>query len=386
MRGTGGVLSTLSGEMGSVGSAQLLAKTSTVLHSTVEGVKIPKKSTVFSAIQPTGVFHLGNYLGAVRAWVDIADNAPQDCRLIFAVADLHAITVPKDPRSLRTWRNQALASIIATGIDPERCIVYHQSTVPEHAQLYWVLSTITGMGYLNRMVQWKSKAHLSELSSITSMNEEGLTSLQLGLFAYPVLQAADILIHKASFVPVGEDQSQHLELTRYISSTFNHRFGKIFPVPSTLFAPYKKIASLRDPAKKMSKSDPNQAGSLYITDSPDTIRGKIRRAVTDSIQGPITYDPTNRPGVANLVLIAAGLLKTEPQHLLDTSLSHVKDHKQLKDTVAAIIVESLTPVRQRYARLADDQEYLDTLSKRGTHRAREITSKTLDEVHSVVGL
>ncbi|ANB12819.1 tryptophan--tRNA ligase MSW1 [Sugiyamaella lignohabitans] len=370
-------------------TASLKSSTRSSIVST-STLKLDPGSTVFSAIQPTGVFHLGNYLGAVRSWADISDVAPTDAKLFFAVADLHALTIPKDPVKLREWRQQALASIIASGIDPERCIVYHQSSVAEHSQLYWILSTITGMGYLNRMVQWKSKADVSELASISDMNEESLRNLQLGLFAYPALQAADILIHKANYVPVGEDQSQHLELTRYITSTFNHRFGDkknpIFPTPSTLFAPFKKIASLRDTTKKMSKSDPDQNSCVYITDEPKVIQKKIRRAVTDSIQGPITFDPIERPGVSNLLVVASGLLRTEPQTLLETQLSHIKDHKQFKDAVSDILVESLATVRDNYKRLLDDPSYIEQVSRNGTLRARESASKTLDQVNRAVGL
>lgn len=363
---------------------------SSIVDLPVAGLKVPSKSTVFSAIQPTGVFHLGNYLGAVRSWVDIASEAPPDSRLIFATADLHALTVPKDPAQLRVWRNQALASIVASGIDPERCIVYHQSQVPEHAQLYWIISTITGMGYLNRMVQWKSKSNLAESSGLQNMPEAEFSKLQLGLFAYPALQIADILLHKANLVPVGEDQSQHLELTRYVTSTFNHRFcpkdEPLFPTPSTLFAPYKKIASLRDPSKKMSKSDPDQRASVYITDSPDTIRSKVFKAVTDSVQGPITYDPINRPGVANLILIGAGLLKSEPEALVQSHLSHCTDHKQFKEAITEIVISSLSPVRDHYLQLASDHTYIESLAKRGAERAKESAAKTLAQVNELVGL
>lgn len=358
----------------------------------VSGLKVPPQSTVFSAIQPTGVFHLGNYLGAVRSWVDIASQAPASAKLIFATADLHALTMPKDPVKLRQWRNQALASIVATGIDPERCIIYHQSQVPEHAQLYWIISTITGMGYLNRMVQWKSKSNVVESKGLQNMDEAEFSKLQLGLFAYPCLQIADILLHRANFVPVGEDQSQHLELTRYVTSTFNHKFcppeEPLFPIPSTLFAPYKKIASLRDSSKKMSKSDPDQRASVYITDDPDTIRSKIMKAVTDSVQGPITYDPVERPGVANLLLIAAGLLKLEPQALLSSHLStaHLANHKEFKQAIADIVITSLAPVRDHYAQLSSDTSYIESLAARGAERARESASVTLAQVNKLVGL
>lgn len=326
---------------------------------------------------------MGNFLGALSAWKSMAQNAPTSSRLIFATADLHAITLPKEPAKLREWRRLALASIISSGVDPDRCVVYHQSSVPEHTQLYWVLSTLTGMGYLNRMTQWKSKSGVSEHVSLSDMTPEILSELNLGLFAYPSLQCADILIHKADYVPVGEDQSQHLELTRYVTKTFNHRYGEIFPVPNTILTPFKKILSLRDPAKKMSKSEP--AGCVFVTDTPDDIMRKIRRAVTDSVQGPITFDPENRPGVANLLTMASGLLETTPQDLLKTRFSHVKDHKTLKDSVAEVLIETLSPSRIEFNKLLNEPGYLDGLAQKGAETARVSASATLRQVYEAVG-
>ncbi|VVT43585.1 uncharacterized protein SAPINGB_P000050 [Magnusiomyces paraingens] len=359
---------------------------------------LPAKSTAFSMIQPTGVFHLGNYLGAVKSWVDIQNqtatafpnsNDPSVPRLLFGIADLHALTIPKDPKSLRFTRSQAVASMLATGIDPSRCIVFQQSQVPEHTQLYWLLSTVTGMGYLNRMTQWKSKAQLDESTSLTDASESALSKLHLGLFAYPCLQAADILLYKSTYVPVGEDQSQHLELTRHICATFNKKYPgadkkPIFPEPKTIFAPFKKISSLRDPSKKMSKSDPDQTACIYIPDSPARIQKAIRRAVTDSQQGPITYDPVTRQGIANLLEMASGILQTTPQQVLKDIAP--KDHKELKDGVAQIIAEGLAPVRTEYERLMKDLDYVDDVARRGSLRAREIAAITMAEVNRAVGL
>lgn len=356
---------------------------------------IAPNSTIFSMIQPTGVFHVGNYLGAVRSWVDLQESSPADTTLLFGVADLHALTVPKDdPKALRFCRRQAIAAMIATGIDPERCIVFQQSHVQEHSRLYWQLSTVVGMGYMNRMSQWKSKANLGEEASIFEPNMETaqeLSKLHLGLFAYPALQAADILLYKSNYVPVGEDQSQHLELTRHIRSAFNRHYpnadtGKpIFPEPKTIFAPFKKVASLRDPTKKMSKSDPDPMSCIYIPDSPDRIVKCIRRAVTDSIQGPITFDPQTRPGIANLLDVASGFLRlSSGQAVLD----HLRpaDHKQLKDAVADIVIEGLKPVRERYTELITDMAYLDAVSAQGAERARAIAAATMAEVDCAIGL
>lgn len=362
----------------------LLSKSITTFSSTV----IKPNTTVFSAIQPTGVFHLGNYLGAVRSWVDIQNAAPDSTKLYYATADLHAITVPQDPETLRANRIQAIASILSTGINPERCAVYHQSDVPEHVQLNWLLMTLTGMGSLNRMVQWKSKANINELSSLESLNKDELSKVQLGLFAYPVLQAADVLIHNADYVPVGEDQSQHLELTRQIATTFNSRFGNnyTFPLPTTLFAPFKKINSLKNPSKKMSKSDPNKQSCIYITDSADEINKKIRKAVTDSIQGPITYEPQDRPGVANLIQIASGILGNKtPEELLKNELSNINSHAELKSTVADILTNELKPVRDRYTQLINNKDYLSSIAENGANKARESASITLKNAYKAMG-
>lgn len=359
----------------------------TVLN--IESTQIKPNSTIFSMIQPTGVFHVGNYLGAVRSWVDLQTASPADAKLLFGVADLHALTVPKgDPESLKFCRKQAIASIIATGVDPERCIVFQQSQIPEHTQLFWYLSTITGMGYMNRMLQWKSKANLEDNASVF---DEAAASLRLGLFAYPALQAADILLYKSNYVPVGEDQSQHLELTRHVTNTFNKQYPNrdtkkpIFPEPKTIFAPFKKVASLRDPSKKMSKSDPDKKSCIYIPDGPDRIRKCIRSAVTDSIQGPVTYDPDTRPGIANLLTMASGFLRVDSPEAVLKQISPA-DHKDLKDSVAEIVIEGLAPVREEYTRLIADMSYIDEVSRRGAERAREIAVTTIAEVERAIGL
>lgn len=346
-------------------------------------------STIFSMIQPTGVFHVGNYLGAVRSWVDLQTSSPPDTKLIFGVADLHALTVPKDdPRLLRFSRRQAVASIVATGVDPDRCIVFQQSQVLEHTRLYWLLSTVVGMGYMNRMSQWKSKANMAEDASIFGQD---VSKLQLGLFAYPALQAADILLYRSNYVPVGEDQSQHLELARHITASFNRHYPDadtgtaIFPEPKTIFAPFRKIASLRDPLKKMSKSDPDPAACIYIPDPPDRIVKCIRRAVTDGVQGPITFDPVNRPGIANLLEMASGFLRLESgQAVLDEL--RPADHKQLKDAVAEILIEGLRPVRDRYTQLMTDFAYIDEISAKGAAKARVIAGETTKLVDKAIGL
>lgn len=349
--------------------------------STILGVKsvLPGKA-IFSGIQPTGVFHLGNFLGAIKSWVDLSRSAPENSPILFMIADLHAITVARSPEKLRKQRWEALASIIASGIDPKRCTVYFQSDVPAHAQLHWILSSISSMGYLNRMVQWKSKANLDESASLTNSD---LTNLNLALFSYPTLQAADVLIHQAGYVPVGEDQSQHLELTRHLAQAFNFRFGETFTIPATVLSPHKKILSLRDSTKKMSKSDPDQTSCVYVTDTAEEIKTKLKRALTDSVQGEITWDPEQRPAVANLLSIAAGLQDMEAPDFL--AKHPMKNHKELKDTVADCLIESLSPIREEYNRLVSDQAYLESLANHGRDIAHERTSGTLEKAYRAVG-
>ncbi|KAH3688403.1 hypothetical protein WICPIJ_000616 [Wickerhamomyces pijperi] len=333
-------------------------------------------STVFSMIQPTGRFHLGNYLGAVKTWKDITTHTPKESNvnLIFGVADLHAITVPKHSAAeMKELRYEAIASILSTGIDSDKAIVYHQSAVQEHAELNWILSCISSMGYLNRMTQWKSKS--SDVGANAS----------LGLYAYPVLQAADILLYKSNLVPVGDDQSQHLELCRSIADSFNHKFGKTFPLPNTIFAPTKKILNLKNPAKKMSKSDPDKLSCLYITDEPEVISKKIKKAVTDSIMTEFKFDPENRPGVSNLINIISGLQMKSIADV-EAELVGMKSHKEFKDHVTGLIIEEFTEPRLKFNELLKDREHLQRVVNQGNDRARAIASKTIKEVKQKVGL
>lgn len=333
---------------------------------------VPANSTIFSLIQPTGIFHIGNYLGAVRMWRDVSEAAPGSARMIYGIADLHAITVPQDAGQLRANRYDAIASVLSTGIDPGRCIVYHQSGVPEHAELNWILSCLAGLGYLGRMTQWKSKS-------------EALANPTLGLFAYPVLQAADIALYKSTHVPVGEDQVQHLELTRELVEKFNKQFGRTFPLPTTLLAPTKKILSLKNPLKKMSKSDPDRNATIFMCDDPDLIVKKVRKAVTDSISDHFAYDPLNRPGVSNMINIVSGLQRRSIAQVED-DIKSFTDHAAFKAYVSdAIIAEFETP-RKRFNELCSDPQYLREIVARGNDRAREIAAATIKQVKKNVGL
>lgn len=357
-------------------------------HSSVNVIdsvpKFPPNSTIFSLIQPTGKIHLGNYLGAIRNWKDLSESQSPGTKYIFGIADLHAITVPQNPAKLKENRYEAIASLLSAGIDPDACILYHQSSVPEHTELNWILTCITSMGSLNRMTQWKLKSQQIETSTI--FDEDVLGKTKAGLLCYPVLQAADILIFKSTHVPVGDDQSQHLELCRNIASTFNHTFKtNYFPLPSTLLTPAKKMLSLRNPTKKMSKSDADQNSCIYVTESPDAIAKKIKKATTDSIQGKIYYDPENRPGISNLINIISGLSR---KSVVDTveDLLWVKDHKQLKDHVTELIVEEFADKRHLFNELMTDFSYLDLICKVGTTKAREVTLVNIQEIKKIVGL
>ncbi|XP_061735551.1 tryptophan--tRNA ligase, mitochondrial isoform X2 [Nerophis ophidion] len=243
----------------------------------------PAEARVFSGIQPTGVPHLGNYLGALETWVSLQDQYPS---VLYSIVDLHSITQPQDPERLKANILDMVASLLACGVDTKKAILFQQSQVPEHAELAWILGCLTSMPRLRHLPQWKVKSRQKNEGSV-------------GLYTYPVLQAADILLYRSTHVPVGEDQIQHLELTQDLAHIFNKRYGELFPEPRALLSATRKVKSLRDPSAKMSKSDPQATAAIAITDSPDDIALKIRRAVTD-FTSEVTYDPAARPGVSNL--------------------------------------------------------------------------------------
>ncbi|AET40242.1 tryptophan--tRNA ligase MSW1 Ecym_5499 [Eremothecium cymbalariae DBVPG len=343
--------------------------------------KLPQNATVFSMIQPTGKFHLGNYLGAVRVWKDITDSNDGTSRFIFGTADLHAMTNPNsDPERFRQLRREAIASILSVGIDPKKAIIFHQSQVPQHSELFWYLTTIASIGSLNRMTQWKSKARIEG-----SNNLDTVGNVKLGLFAYPVLQAADILLYKSTHVPVGDDQTQHLELTRQLAQSINALFKtKYFPLPTTFYAPSKKILSLLNPEKKMSKSDTNQSAVIYINDEPNIIARKVKRAVTDSIQNVFNYDPVNRPGVSNLINIVSGIQRKSTAEV-ESDIIKLKSHKDLKDYVTEVIVEELKEPRAKFSRYIADQGYLQEVERLGSERASTIAAKNLKDIKHFLG-
>ncbi|KAL7423013.1 Tryptophan--tRNA ligase, mitochondrial [Cryptotrichosporon argae] len=331
---------------------------------------------IFSGIQPTGTPHLGNYLGLFLPFLALQSASPAHVPLYLSVVGLHAITVPQRAVQLAADRRAMLAALLAAGVDPARTTLYHQEDVSEHAELAWVLNTLTGVGRLQRMTTWKAK--LETIRASSSPDE-----LRLGLLAYPVLQAADILLYKATVVPVGEDQAQHLELTRDVADAFNRAYGDVFPLPETRVVPQARVLSLRDPSSKMSKSAPNPASRISITDAPSMIRQKLRGAVTDSLPG-VSYDPVTRPGVANLLSIWSALDGREPGAL--AAEAEGWGMGRLKDAVADVVVAALEGVRSEYERISKDDAYLSAVAAQGRARAREKAAETMDEVRRVVGL
>lgn len=323
---------------------------------------------VLSGIQPTaGSFHLGNYLGALRNWVTLQDSFDA----YYCVVDLHAITVEQDPAVLRENTRVSYAQLIAAGVDPQRAAVFVQSHVPEHAQLGWVMSCLTGFGEASRMTQFKDK---------TAKQVAGQASV--GLFTYPILQAADILLYQASAVPVGEDQRQHLELTRDLATRFNKRYRPTFVVPQPhIVKESAKVLDLADPTAKMSKSSP--AGCVFLLDPPKTISKRIKSAVTDN-EATIRFDPENQPGVANLLGILAALTGSTPAALVEGYQGVL--YGTLKGDVADAVVGFAEPFAARTRELLADPTELDRMMADGAARARAVAAPTLRAAYDALGL
>ncbi|MBN6036496.1 tryptophan--tRNA ligase [Amycolatopsis sp. 195334CR] len=324
---------------------------------------------VLSGIQPTAdSFHLGNYLGAVRQWVRLQDTH----ETFYCVVDLHAITVEQDPKVLRQRTRVSAAQLLALGVDPDRSTLFVQSQVPEHAQLSWVLECQTGFGEASRMTQFKDKAQ-----------KQGTDRASVGLFTYPVLQAADILLYQAHAVPVGEDQRQHLELSRNLAQRFNNRFGKTFVVPEPhIVKEAAKIYDLQDPTAKMSKSASAVNGIVELLEDPKRSAKKIRSAVTDTGR-EVVFDQENKAGVANLLSIYSALSGRGISEL-ETAYEG-KGYGDLKKDLAEVLVEFVTPVQQRVKSYLDDQAELDKVLAKGAERAREVASVTLAKVYDRIG-
>jgi tryptophanyl-tRNA synthetase len=324
---------------------------------------------VLSGIQPTAdSFHLGNYLGALRQWVALQDSYDA----FYCVVDLHAITVPQDPVVLRRRTRIAAAQLFGAGLDPDRCTVFVQSHVPEHAELAWVLSCLTGFGEASRMVQFKDKSA-----------KTGADTASVGLFTYPILQAADIVLYQTDQVPVGEDQRQHLELTRDLAQRFNHRFGETFVIPRPyILADVAKISDLQDPAIKMSKSASSPQGIVDVLEDPASIRRKISRAVTDP-GSEVRADEEAKPGVTNLLRIYSALTDESVPSLEQRYAG--AGYGMLKKDLAEVVVSALTPIREQTEKMLADEPYLDRLLAHGAARARRVASQTMDTVRDRVG-
>ncbi|CUX96871.1 tryptophan--tRNA ligase [Candidatus Doolittlea endobia] len=328
------------------------------------------KSIVFSGTQPSGELTIGNYVGALRQWVGMQDE--YDC--IYCIVDLHAITVRQNASQLRKATLDVLAMYLACGIDPAKSTVFIQSHVPEHGQLSWLLNCYTYFSELKRMTQFKDKsARYAE-------------NINAGLFHYPVLMAADILLYQTNHVPIGEDQKQHLELSRNIAKRFNSLYGDIFTIPEP-FIPKSgaRVMSLMDPLKKMSKSDNNHNNVITLLEDPKSIVKKLKRAVTDSDRPPVVrYDPLEKPGVSNLLNILSGVTGQPVEELEQAFTGKIYDH--LKSAVANAVSEMLTALQARYCALRVDEMYLNKVLRDGAEKARAQASVTLGKVYEAVGL
>ncbi|KAF9395754.1 Tryptophan--tRNA ligase, mitochondrial [Mortierella sp. AD011] len=327
----------------------------------------------FSGIQPTGHPHLGNYLGAISNWVTLQEEAHQAKEtVLFSIVDLHAITLPQDPEKLRKERREMAITLLACGVDPKKCILFEQSKVSGHAEL-------------TCYEQWVPQAKMGITRGSQSLEDiEATKGLQLGLFAYPVLMAADVLLYKATKIPVGEDQIQHLELARDVAQTFNKMVKKsFFPLPQPKITETKRIMSLRDPTNKMSKSDASDQTRINLVDSPDLISSKIKRAVTDGVRG-ISYDQINRPAVANLIRIYAAMKRVSVEDV-------VREHADsstaaFKEALADALITSLKPIQDEMARLEKEDAYVQSVLDDGAAKAAEIAIPNLQEAQRLLGL
>ncbi|HEY3082660.1 MAG TPA: tryptophan--tRNA ligase [Chloroflexota bacterium] len=330
---------------------------------------VATKLRTFSGIKPTGVAHLGNYLGAMKRWADEQDRYDN----IYCVVDLHGMTEPFDPEELRRDTRGMFASLLAVGLDPERSILFVQSHVTAHAELCWILNCVTPLGWLERMTQFKDK----------SQKQKDRERISTGLLDYPVLMAGDILLYDAQVVPVGDDQKQHVELSRDIAQRFNHLFGEILVVPRPVIQEAgARIMGLDDPTAKMSKSDDAPGRSIFLTDDAETIRRKIARATTDS-QREIRFDPS-RPGIFNLLTIYQ-LLSGEAPETIERRFEG-KGYGEFKRDLGELVVEKWSPVQERYRQMLAEPDRLDALMARGAERARAIADPVLARVKRAVGL
>lgn len=327
-----------------------------------------KEKIIFSGVAPSGNIHIGNYLGAIRQWIDRQNSG--DYKTFFCVVDEHAITVPQDPEKLRKKIMEVAMLYIAAGIDPKKSTIFIQSHVPEHTELAWILNTITPIGDLQRMTQFKDKSKKQK-------------NILAGLFNYPVLMAADILLYQTDIVPVGEDQLQHVELTREIARKFNHRFGETLKVPEPVINKIgHRIMGLDDPHKKMSKSAENSNSFIALLDSPETIRKKIKIAVTDSGK-EIKYDEKKKPAISNLLTIYS-LFSGKPIKEIEKEFKG-KGYGDFKKDLAEVIIAGLAPLQKKYKELENNPEQVKSILKDGASKAKQNASITMEAVCKKVG-
>ncbi len=328
---------------------------------------------IFSGVQPTGNLHLGNYLGAIKNFVELNNNNENDC--VFCVVDLHAITVKQDPKELKKNIRETVATFIACGIDPEKSIIFSQSTVPAHSETAWLLSCVARMGWLNRMTQFKEKAGKDKEKA------------SVGLYSYPILMAADILLYDTTHVPVGEDQKQHLELCRDIAQKFNNDYNvdDFLKIPEPLIQKeFSRIMSLKDGSKKMSKSELSDLSRINLTDDKDKIVNKIKKAKTDPLPLPANIEELiDRPEAKNLLGIYSSLTNTN----LNKSINEFngKNFSEFKEKLSQVLVEEIDPISSEIGRLTDDKSFLDNILLQGQKKADEFASNKLKKMHEIVG-
>ncbi|KAH6624231.1 hypothetical protein B0J18DRAFT_490254 [Chaetomium sp. MPI-SDFR-AT-0129] len=383
------VESTRANESGIGNAAGLPEAPGSVIASATGGGSDPSSQlsaaykVIFSGIQPTGIPHLGNYVGALREWKKLQDRAGPGTKLLFCIVDMHALTSPRPAEELKKGRLEMLASLLAIGIDPKKSTIFFQSSVPAHTELQWILSCTASTGYLSRMTQWKSKLKLSK--EVTMEDPEARKALKHGLFSYPVLQAADILLYQTTHVPVGDDQRQHVEFTRECATNFNHAYKmRCLIPPNTMSTISRRIMSLTDPLKKMSKSDLSGKTRISIIDTPDQITRKINRVRTDNFP-TIQYDPINRPGAANLIRIMAAF---DPKGRTVDQLGEEmtgKKYSELKDVVTPLVIDGLAGLSERYEHFISDPEKLLDIARAGGVVARAMADETMRQVRELVG-
>ena len=328
---------------------------------------------IFSGVQPTGNLHLGNYLGAIKNFVELNNDKENEC--VFCVVDLHAITVKQDPKELRNNIRETVATFIASGIDPKKSIIFNQSKVTAHSEAAWILSCTARTGWLSRMTQFKEKAGKDKERA------------SVGLYSYPVLMAADILLYDSTHVPVGDDQKQHLELCRDIAQKFNNDFGveNFFVVPEPLIQKeFSRIMSLKDGSKKMSKSDVSDLSRINLTDTKDQIVNKIKKAKTDSQPLPSSIEELNkRPEALNLIGIYSSLNNSSLEETIKTFSG--KNFSEFKNILSQVMVDKIDPISLEIRKLLNDIDYLDKILFEGTKKAQEIASQKIKKIHEIVG-